>query len=451
MMRKLRRYGLLSFLAGLGSILFWCVTAGPSLAHWADLAAAKVVVADAEVQITLTYPTELTTFADGDGNGHLSADEIDQHNADLRTFLENHIRLSDGDHQGAIAKLQAGEQSTSPMALSAPASHTTLQLTYTWPDLIQDLRIDYTLFVPNAPKARCLATILQGGQFTTHVFTPQETTLVLMPESTGSGAGAWLLPLIGAFAWGAVHSMSPGHGKTLIGAYLVGERATPLHAIFLAMTTTITHTLGVVALGLVTLFAARYILPEQLYPWLSLISGSLVIVIGLNLFWQRSHRPRRSGSESEETSLHVHSHKHEHSHRHSHAHADHTHAAIHAHHGHTHSHLPPETDGKAVTWRSLLLLGLSGGLVPCPAALVLLLGAIAVGNPASGLVLVLMFSLGLASVLTGLGLLLVYAKQIFKRLPTSRLPFMQWLPVMSAVGITAIGVGISTQSLWQIV
>jgi ABC-type nickel/cobalt efflux system permease component RcnA len=284
------------------------------------------------------------------------------------------------------------------------------------------------------------------------------------------------LPLIGAFFWGAVHSLSPGHGKALVGAYLVGERATSRHALFLALMTTLTHTVGVFALGLITLAAARYVLPEQLYPWLSLISGGLIVCIGSNLIAQRSQRRRathshqgdRSHSQSEPSHHHVpvpahaygrqHDHTHGH-HDHTHEHHDHTHghddpAHDHAHHhhgGHAHSHLPVTTDGTTVTWRSLVLLGLSAGLVPCPAALVLLLGAIAFGNPISGLLLVVAFSLGLATVLTGLGMLLVSAKQVFKRMPMPRIQALQWLPLASAVGITVIGLGISTRSLMQLI
>ena len=97
------------------------------------------------------------------------------------------------------------------------------------------------------------------------------------------------------------------------------------------------------------------------------------------------------------------------------------------------------------------MLGLSAGLVPCPAALVLLLGAIALGNPISGLLLVVSFSLGLASVLAGLGMLLVSAKRVFKQVPGPRLSAFQWLPLASAVGITVIGLGISTRSIMQLI
>ncbi len=445
----------------------------PGQAHWADLSTAEITVQSvqtspeeqsggySEAQIALTYPTKLTAFADDDTSGQLSDKEVNRHRAQLQTFLQDRIRLQDSQNQ--IAALSVSPRSgvvgvVSPSGQAAPKTHSGLQLNYTWPIAVQGIEIDYNLFIPEAPKATCLATISQAGKFTSHVFTPRKTTLALTPGGALFNSGKWALTLIGVFAWGAAHSMSPGHGKTLVGAYLVGERATPLHAVFLAMVTTVTHTLGVFALGLVTLFAARYILPEQLYPWLSLLSGSMVISIGASLLWQRWRRPNPKSSSHgahEHNQGHTHHHDHDaHSHSghahsgHSHSHSEHAHHE-HSHGGHSHSHLPAQ-DGEPVTWRSLLFLGLSAGLVPCPAALVLLLGAIALGNPTSGLILVFVFSLGLSLVLTVLGLLLVYAKQLFKYLPTAQLSWTRWLPVASASGIVVIGIAISTRSLLQV-
>lgn len=464
MTRKLRRYRLFVLIA----CCFWLAMAAPGQAHWADLATAEITVQSAEVQsagqfasqsgaqISLTYPTKLTVFADDDASGQLSDGEINRHRAQLQAFFQDHIRLQDSQRRLAVLSVGPRSGIVSPSGQAAPNTHTGLQLTYTWPTAAQGIEIDYNLFIPEAPKATCLATISQAGEFTSHVFTPQKTTLALTPGGTLLSSGKWVLTLIGVFAWGAAHSMSPGHGKTLVGAYLVGERATPLHAVFLAMITTVTHTLGVFALGLVTLFAARYILPEQLYPWLSLLSGSMVIAIGANLLRQRWRRHGSKSGSHQQAHAHDHAHHPHHSHDahggHSHAHAEHSHYEHshggHSHGGHSHSHLPVQ-EGEPVTWRSLLFLGLSAGLVPCPAALVLLLGAIALGNPTSGLILVFVFSLGLSLVLTVLGLLLVYAKQLFKYLPTAQLSWTRWLPVASALGIIVIGVGISTRSLLQ--
>jgi ABC-type nickel/cobalt efflux system permease component RcnA len=501
--RYVRQYSVLSLLAAIGSITIWLAIAPPATAHWGDLAIAEIVMEEAETRITLTYPTGLTAFADDDGSGRLSTDELNRHRDELTRQLEPAIALKDSQNQSPRLTIQPAVDSASTNARIAPGSHTTLQLLYAWAEPPSGVAIAYTFFPADAPEASCLATIAQNGQVTNHVFTPKDPTFtVRTADSAALGSRAWLLTLVGAFFWGAVHSLSPGHGKTLVGAYLVGERATSRHALFLALTTTVTHTIGVFTLGLITLAAARYVLPEQIYPWLSLISGAMIVFIGANLI---ARRRQRSGSQpipsaqapgelahAHDHGSHAHSsgelapahahnnapapdhhapdhhghdhhghdhHGHDHPHHthghHSHApeHPGHAGPPAHEHHhdGHSHSHLPVTPDGTAMSWRSLLMLGLSAGLVPCPAALVLLLGAIAFGNPISGLLLVVSFSLGLASVLAGLGLLLVSAKRVFKQVPMPRFRAMQWLPLASAVGITVIGLGISTRSIMQLI
>jgi len=262
---------------------------------------------------------------------------------------------------------------------------------------------------------------------------------------------ALLVALLIAAAWGAMHAMTPGHGKTLVGAYLVGSRGTPKHALLLGLATTITHTAGVFALGLVTLLASQFIVPEQLFPWLSFVSGLLVVGIGLNLFlsrlklaWPMGGAAASHSREDEHDHPHVHDHEHDHVHQHEHAHGhDHSHGPG----GHTH--LLPGMDGKPVTWRSLVALGVSGGLLPCPSALVVLLSAIALGRVGFGLVLVLAFSVGLAGTLTATGLLLVYAGRLLERLPAQG-KWLRLLPAGSALFIALAGAGITAQALVQI-
>ena len=106
-----------------------------------------------------------------------------------------------------------------------------------------------------------------------------------------AGRGVLLLLLLAAFGWGAVHALSPGHGKAMVAAYLVGTRGTPRHAVALGAIVTVTHTAGVFALGGVTLALSAYVLPETLYPWLNLLSGVLVVGIGAAVL--RSHLRRR--------------------------------------------------------------------------------------------------------------------------------------------------------------
>lgn len=262
--------------------------------------------------------------------------------------------------------------------------------------------------------------------------------------------------LLAALFWGAAHALTPGHGKAVVAAYLIGARGTARHAGLLGLTVTLTHTVGVFALGAVTLYLSRYVLPEVLYPWLSVVSGLLVVAIGFSLLYRRLPGVSGTGGgEAEHThgaGTHTHSHgghdHHDHSRAHAHArsHGDHPHspgadgheAHAHSHGGHAHGHLPPGADGSKVTWRSLLALGVTGGLVPCPAALVLLLSAISLDRLGFGMVLVVAFSAGLALVLTGIGLLMIYAKRIFRRFSfEARVP--RFLPVASALAISLAG------------
>ena len=430
-------------LSCLGAIVIWLLTSAPSQAHWSDMSAAEVTVKDASVEMMLTFPTGLVRFADGDRNQQLSVDEINIHNADLKQFFDQQIHLTNTENINGELSVKSLAAGTLPASVQvAPTTHSTVQLSYTWAKPIQGININYGMFLPGIQTAHCLATILQSGQLKTFMFTLSNKTFSVMPG--GNFNGELVFAIAGAFLWGAMHSLTPGHGKTLVGAYLMGERATPKHALILAMTTTITHTLGVFALGLVALFAAKYVLPEQLYPWFSLASGVMVVAIGLNLF-----RNRMASSPNHPHVHHPDTHDH---HPDTHDHHTHDHAHPHDHHHHDHH---PHID-KKVNISSLLALGISGGLLPCPAALVLLLGAIAVHKTALGLILVICFSLGLSAVLTGLGLLLVYAKSWFKRVPSSPRfgkispRFLKALPALSAIGITLIGTGISTQAFIKV-
>lgn len=260
--------------------------------------------------------------------------------------------------------------------------------------------------------------------------------LIAVKEVTPTVA---LLGLLLACVLGAAHALSPGHGKTVVGAYLVGSRGTPRHAAFLGLTVTITHTAGVFALGTITLFASRYVLPERLFPILSLVSGALVAFIGLNLFL------RRLGIALGGASGHEHTHD-------GHDHLDDAQTHTHSHGGRPHSHLPPGSKGEGVTWRSLLALGISGGLLPCPSALVVLLSAVALHRVGYGLLLVLAFSVGLAGTLTGVGLSFVYAGRWLNRSQhIPRIAFVQRVfPVLSALVVASLGLAICYGAMTQV-
>jgi ABC-type nickel/cobalt efflux system permease component RcnA len=218
------------------------------------------------------------------------------------------------------------------------------------------------------------------------------------------GLGVILLSLLIAAFWGAAHALTPGHGKAIVAGYLIGSRGKPRHAVLLGGVVTVTHTVGVFALGLVTLGLSQFVVPERLYPWLTLASGLLVIAVGASVFWSR-WRHRR-------THEHGHSHHHEHEH--------------------------PE--------RGILGIGVAAGLLPCPSALVVLLSAIALHRIGFGLALILAFSVGLAATITTIGLLAVLAKRVFSRVSLNG-PFVRALPAVSALAILAVGVAITVNAL----
>jgi ABC-type nickel/cobalt efflux system permease component RcnA len=254
--------------------------------------------------------------------------------------------------------------------------------------------------------------------------------------TSGNDHGLLILLLLGsAFVWGALHALSPGHGKTMVAGYLAGSRGRPKDAALLGLTVTITHTSAVFALGLITLAASAYVLPEDLYPWLGVASGAMVIAIGLWAIWTRLRRWRAMRAE------------HDHGHHHVHAHS-HTHS-----HGHTHNH-GHEPSGAPITTRSLIALGVSGGIVPCPSALVVLVAAISQHRLGLGLVLILAFSVGLAATLTAVGLAVLHGGRLIARLRPERRLFggrvAGVLPALSATLIVVAGTLITLRALPQI-
>lgn len=287
--------------------------------------------------------------------------------------------------------------------------------------------------------------------------TPRNAFTELMSTKQISFSVAWLAALI-AIGLGALHALEPGHGKTIVAAYLVGAKGTARHAVLLGFIVTIAHTSGVYLLGFVTLYAQKYIVPDQLYPFLGVASGLVIAGMGLYLFLQRyagrlthghthSHGP--GGHSHTHDFPHTHSHDHaEHSHIHAH---DHSHEPSHSHshdapsiERHTHSHLPP---GQKPSITQLLVLGITGGIVPCPAALVVLLSAVALHRVGFGLFLIVAFSLGLAAVLIAMGLAAVYARRLMSRVPTEGALIQRWLPLTSAAMITILGCVIAVRGL----
>ncbi len=237
-----------------------------------------------------------------------------------------------------------------------------------------------------------------------------------------------LLAALGlAFLLGAAHALSPGHGKTLVAAYLVGSKGTVRHALVLGGIVTTTHVLSVVVLGLIALWASESVVPERLTPWIALVAGGLVVAMGAWMLWRRLRGPGH----------HHHDH---HGHQH-----DHDHPDAEADHGHH----PPSGE---VRWGELLGLGITGGLVPCPSATVVLLFAIYVGRIGLGLALIGAFSLGLAASLVVVGVLVVRGRKLLERLSagpvTGRLA--RSLPLLSALAVCAVGLIMTGLAIYEL-
>jgi len=215
-----------------------------------------------------------------------------------------------------------------------------------------------------------------------------------------------LVAILSAFVLGAAHALTPGHGKTIVAAYLVGSRGTLKHAVFLGAMVTFTHTIAVFALGIAVLFLFRYVVPEQVTVWLGAISGLSIVAVGAWMFYKRLR-----------------------------------HARAHAHHHHHHHH------HHELSWGGLAALGASGGLVPCESALVLLLGAIALGRTGLGLLLLVSFSLGLAVVLMAIGGVVLYAKNLLPARKAGGPAFFRWVAVASPAVVTIVGLVMTAVSL----
>lgn len=287
----------------------------------------------------------------------------------------------------------------------------------------------------SAPQARSKPQNTPRSRFTELISTQGKLSFWILLSAALIAAGL-----------GALHALEPGHGKTIVAAYLVGSRGTARHAVLLGFVVTAAHTAGVYLLGIVTLYASRYIVPEQLYPWLGAISG--LSVAGLGVFIFLRHLTGESG--------------------------EHSHAA-----GEKHSHwflsmfkqrnfeqgalegANPQSSIQnqrplsseagqgercGVSLRELCVLGVTGGIVPCPAALVVLLSAFSLHRIGFGLFLITTFSLGLAGVLVVVGLTMVYTKRFMAARVLSEGSVVRYLPLLSSAFMIVVGVGIAASA-----
>lgn len=252
----------------------------------------------------------------------------------------------------------------------------------------------------------------------------EELTAFLRAGSLTNVAGL-LGALLLAAALGGFHAVTPGHGKTVMAAYLVGTRGTRRQALLLGLSVAVSHTIGVLVLGALILGASSLFAPERIYPYLSAASGLIILGIGLWLLGARLRDGRGHG---------------------------HTHGPNGG-HDHEHGNDPGRAAGKGLGWQSLVALGLSGGIVPSASALLLLLAAVNFHQIGFGVVLIAVFGLGMAAVLVGVGMTLVGAGALAsRRLAGNALAsrLMTRLPLGTAVVVVLFGVGISIQALAQL-
>ena len=256
--------------------------------------------------------------------------------------------------------------------------------------------------------------------------------------------GFAVVSVLASIAFGVVHALAPGHGKTVMAAYLVGQRGTRRQALQLGSIVTFTHTASVLLLGaLLTL--GTLAAPERVVPLTEILSGLLLAGLGIYLLVLAVRRIRAARV----TDSHGHDHSHDHD---PHDHQPHDHemapeaAGMHSHGcGPAHSHAVP--DGP-LGWRTLAGMGVAGGLVPSPSALVVLLGATALGRAWFGVVLVVCYGLGMAVTLTAAGLLLLRAQAVLDRrgwsLGRGR-NLGRLLPVLTAAVVVLVGLGLVTR------
>ncbi len=247
---------------------------------------------------------------------------------------------------------------------------------------------------------------------------PQQPSSSLVARlQTGDSSFGLIAATLGlAFGFGAAHALQPGHGKTLVAAYLVGSRGTIQQATLLGAIVTLTHTASVFALGGLMLLFSAWVTPERFVPILTLISGILVAGLGLRMLWERV-QALRAGNQS------------------------------HAHGGLFHSHVDGGASHSHVSNRKLLGLGISGGLVPCPEALVIMIVAATLGRIGLGFAMIIAFSAGLAAVLIGIGIVLVTLGSRLIRISQPEARWVRWLPIASAGVVTLLGIGLMLQTL----
>ncbi len=310
-----------------------------------------------------------------------------------------------------------------------PSTSRTARLTSYPEDLLsspRDVRSGIATLSPEPDIALGSPPPRPGSEFPDRRGTPVDVLASLIDPSAESPA----LPvaMLVAVGLGILHALAPGHGKTVMAAYLVGSKGTLRQAVILGVAVAVSHTAGVLGLGLVTLVGTAAFAPEQVFPVLSMLSGLIVVAIGVWMLirWLRARRTQ--------------------------GHDHHSHspdAAMHSHGGIPHSHAIPDDWAEGSGWKLLASMGLAGGLVPSASAVVLLLAAVNLGRIPFGILLIVLFGLGMATTLVGVGLGMVGAS----RFGLDRLSGHRWIGKMrdlltpaAAVVVILVGIFLSIRA-----
>jgi ABC-type nickel/cobalt efflux system permease component RcnA len=335
----------------------------------------------------------------------------------------------------------------------------------------------------SAPDAHAMSAAPAGSAVTTPA-APAAVPGGVANDISGLLGTSDLTPLVvvlsfgTAVALGAGHALTPGHGKTIMAAYLVGTKGTLRHAVGLGMATAVSHTIGVFVLALLIAAAGAALPADRIYPILSAVSGLIVVGIGAWLVaaqvtrWLRAPRANALVGVPVAAVAGASAHSHDgvgpHVHEETRALAyGGAHAAVigepmpasiatapmdagvHRHGWRVHSHVPPANDARPLGWRSLFALGLAGGLVPSTNALLILVATVAAGRTAYGMLLVVAFGIGMATVLVGVGLAMVHASGLLTR--TTRNGAVEralaFAPTVAALAVLTLGLYLTAQAI----
>lgn len=312
-----------------------------------------------------------------------------------------------------------------------PSTSSTARLTSYPDDLLSspiDVRSGTATLSPGPDSALGSPPPPPGAELPAQRVTPVDALASLIDPSAGSPA----LPIamLVAVGLGILHALAPGHGKTVMAAYLVGSKGSLRQAMILGVAVAVSHTAGVLGLGLVTLVGTAAFAPEQVFPVLSMLSGLIVVGIGVWMFVRWLGTRRKQG------------------HDHHHPHSPGT--DLHSHGGIRHSHAIPEEWAEGSGWKLLASMGLAGGLVPSTSAVVLLLAAVNLGRIPFGILLIVLFGVGMATTLVGVGLGMVGAS----RFGLDRLSGHSWIEKMrelltpvAAVVVIVVGTALTVNAL----